>query len=537
MPRRLRRAAVATSLLALALLAARAGVGASNRRTHAHRARDDVRARPPRTFYLSPRGNDAAAGTEPARAWRTVARASREVLAPGDSVLLQGGATFPGTLRLEPEDVGTPARPVTITTWGAGRATIDAGAGTGVLIHNTGGVRIARLVVVGTSRAALDSAQLAGENVKRAARTNAGLPSGIVAVNDLLGDVPIASVRIEDVEVAGFAGHGLLVDGARWFSGFRDVRIDRVAAHDNGLSGVSVLGEYPKLVALLANRLAPRYAHEDVAVRRVRAYGNTGLPGRRRANTGSGIVLASVRRGLVEDSEAYDNGRWCDSQQGGPVGIWAWDADRVVIQRNRSHHNRVAGRKDGGGFDLDGGVSNSVVQNNTSWENDGAGYLLFQFAYARPFRGNLVRGNVSRDDGRRNGYAGIHAFGDLRDTRVYGNTVEVGPAAGGVPRAVAVQVNSDAGPGTPGVTHALRIERNVLRVRGGVPAIYVDTGHVGLVFAGNRYVAVDSPVTIVYGGRTYRDVAAWRAATGQERALVSDRASGPDTAGVTGAPP
>lgn len=67
-----------------------------------------------RTFYVSPNGDDAARGTSEGAAWRTLDRASSARLVPGDRLLLQGGATFPGRLRIDAEDAGDPARPVVV---------------------------------------------------------------------------------------------------------------------------------------------------------------------------------------------------------------------------------------------------------------------------------------------------------------------------------------------------------------------------------------------------------------------------------------
>jgi len=69
----------------------------------------------------------------------------------------------------------------------------------------------------------------------------------------------------------------------------------------------------------------------------------------------------------------YDNGIENTWIRGGGVGIWAWDSNDIVIQHNIAHHNRT-GSYDGGGFDLDGGVSNSIMHYNLSYENDGSGY-------------------------------------------------------------------------------------------------------------------------------------------------------------------
>ncbi len=337
-------------------------VGAFNRRSYSSRASGQVQPRPPRILYVTANGSDGADGLTSATAWRTLGRVNREALVPGDSVRLQGGAVFSGTLVLDEDDVGRADRPITITSVGVGPATIAAGAGNGVVISETDGVHITNLRIIGTSHAALDTSRLADESRRQAARTVATLPSGILVRNALHGNVQLRGIRIASVDVSGFSGHGILIDGARWFSGFRDVVIEDTRAHHNGLSGVSVEGEYPRLVALLVGRIPPRYAHGGVVIRRVTAHDNTGVPGPMRQNTGSGIVVSGVRGALIEASEAYANGAWCNSLQGGPVGIWAWDADSVTIRQNRSHHNLAGGRKDGGGFDFDGGTTNSVMQ-------------------------------------------------------------------------------------------------------------------------------------------------------------------------------
>lgn len=46
------------------------------------------------TYYVSPSGNDTYAGTSPAQAWQTLARAGLARLGPGDQLLLQRNATW-----------------------------------------------------------------------------------------------------------------------------------------------------------------------------------------------------------------------------------------------------------------------------------------------------------------------------------------------------------------------------------------------------------------------------------------------------------
>jgi hypothetical protein len=54
--------------------------------------------------------------------------------------------------------------------------------------------------------------------------------------------------------------------------------------------------------------------------------------------------------------------------------------------------------KDGGGFDLDGGVSNSLVSYCLSFGNEGAGFGLFQYNGASPWKDNIISNNISFND-------------------------------------------------------------------------------------------------------------------------------------------
>lgn len=78
-------------------------------------------------FYVSPSGSDSSPGTASAP-WRTVARVNRASLAPGDTVLFQGGATFTDQT-LMPSRSGTASAPITFGSYGVGRAAIDNPAG------------------------------------------------------------------------------------------------------------------------------------------------------------------------------------------------------------------------------------------------------------------------------------------------------------------------------------------------------------------------------------------------------------------------
>lgn len=442
-------------------------------------------------YYVSPAGNDANPGTSPAKAWRTVSRVNHFSFGPGASVLFEGGQTFSGGLLFGRDDQGTPAAPITVGSYGSGRATILAGKGDGIHVHNTGGFNIANLNVSGSGLL-----------------TNSG--SGIYFNNDLTGNVKLRHVRVDQVEVNGFGKNGISVEANKGNSGFSDVRITRAVAHDNALAGIAIAGE--------SSDGSKAYANEDVYIGYSKAYNNPGISGRDRDNSGSGIVISEVDRGTIERSVAYGNGRLCNSTEGGPVGIWAWDSNQIVIQYNESYGNKAGGEYDGGGFDLDGGVTNSVMQYNYSHDNDGPGYLLTQIEDARPFAKNTIRYNISQNDGRKNGYAAIHLFsesGEIRpdkaiyDTDIYNNTVYMSASTADRGAAIFVDENSTA---------ELRVRNNIFQTRGEIPIVEVVKGQKGLLFQGNDYFSIGGHFEIKWLGVTYKDLGEWRAATGQERA-------------------
>ncbi|MDQ3035321.1 MAG: right-handed parallel beta-helix repeat-containing protein [Myxococcota bacterium] len=438
-------------------------------------------------YYVRPTGDDASAGTSPELAWRTLARVNEADLEPGDRVLLEGGASFDGTLQLDAEDMGTPAAPIVVSAFGEGRATLRAGDARGVVLYNTAGIELSRLDVVGSGR-----------------ETNA--EDGIVAFVDLPGDVKLEHLIIDDVDVSGFGKSGIVIGADNGNSGFRHVRITRARAHDNAVSGITVYGAW--------SETPTGYAMADVYIGHCVVHDNTGIAGLSH-HTGSGIVIGGVDGGVIERSVAYANGR-LNTAVGGPIGIWAWDSNDVTIQYNEAYENRTDSSADGGGFDLDGGVTNSVMQYNYSHDNDGAGFLLAQYGGApRPFANNVVRYNISQNDGRRNGYGGIHfwtaasesASNPVRDVDVYGNTIFVSPSASGSPSALRFQTG----------TRDVRVHNNLFVTTGGVRLADIASGQTGLLVQGNAYWSSGDDFRIVWRGTSYATLEAWRAATGQEQ--------------------
>jgi hypothetical protein len=328
-----------------------------------------------RGFYLDAvRGNDAFDGSA-MRPWRSLARASKAKLAKGDRLLLAGGQTFKGSLRL------SKANGLTIASFGKGTAIIQAGAADGLVFDGGQDLTIDNLKLIGAGRKRNDGR---GLHVKAAKR-----------------------VKIDRIDVSGFRLAGVEAAGSE------DVTISRTYAHENGFAGIHVIGGFG----------VPR--SKRVVIRDSRAIGNAGDHKNLTNHSGSGILVGGVDNALIEYCEAAGNGAEMPRKGNGPVGIWAWNADRVTIQHCISHGNLSPGA-DGGGFDLDGGVTNSVLQYNLSYSNAGAGYLLCQYESGGTWRDNIVRYNVSYEDGRKNFQAGIGIFdggGNFSNAQIYNNTI------------------------------------------------------------------------------------------------------------------
>jgi hypothetical protein len=124
---------------------------------------------------------------------------------------------------------------------------------------------------------------------------------------------------------------------------------------------------------------------------------------------------------VIEGCTAYRTGIGLTRRT--PVGIWFFQAHRCVIQYCESYDNHTAGgHADGGGFDLDGGAVDCVMQYNYSHDNDGAGYLICSYDPKNaPCTGCVTRFNLSVNDGRANDYPAI-LFWQAYDCLTYNNT-------------------------------------------------------------------------------------------------------------------
>ena len=194
------------------------------------------------SYFVSPDGDDAAAGTSPEGAWKSLGFAGARTYRPGDVLRLEGGETYTGTLAFGADDGGDPEEPVTVAAYGPGRATIRAAAGPGVSIYNAGGFALRDLDVVGPG-------------------VSANATNGVNVYADLPGDRLLPGVTIERVTATGFGRAGVAIGSWSGRTGFRDVLVRDVRAHGNRHAGIVTYAQQ-------------RAVHRNVVITRSQADGN-----------------------------------------------------------------------------------------------------------------------------------------------------------------------------------------------------------------------------------------------------------------------
>jgi len=309
-----------------------------------------------RAYYLSQEGNNSGAGTL-ADPWKTIDRLNQETLKPGDRILFKGGETFAGTINLDSSDHGTPDYPILLSSYGNGKAQISSSNNEGLKMSYSHDIRIERINFAGSGR--------------KSGNKSSGVD--IMRSHD---------IEIDSLDIEGYQKSGLLINSSSF------VRATTIFAHDNGFAGIYVSGE---------NNRQDCY---QIYIGNCRAENNPGDPTELYDQSGNGILVVLCRRVTVEYCVATNNGWDMPWNGNGPVGIWACRADSVVIQRCISYRNKTSpGAEDGGGFDLDGGVTNSYIQYCLSYENQGAAFGIFQYDEAGPWDNNVFRYNISQNDG------------------------------------------------------------------------------------------------------------------------------------------
>jgi hypothetical protein len=420
------------------------------------------------TFYVSPTGSDSNDGLTTGTAWQTLTKVNAATLAPGTTVLFQGGQTFSGTLDLTAV-LGDVGDPIAFGSYGTGRATINAANSIAVYGDDSGG---------NYGYITIDGIDLVGNG--KATNTTHGL----MFWNDDPGAVKRSGITLRNMEVSGFGQAGLLFgadpsdNGA---TGFADLLVEDCVVHDCGGTGIQVYG-------------AALHAHTDPIIRRCTVYD---------CDLG-GIIVSHADDGVAEDNIVHDCGA---AYTGGSVGMMMYQCDSTVFRGCEVYNQETPNEGGGNGINIDFACTNCIVEYCYTHDNTGAG--LEAYGGSGTWADNTFRYCVSENNGANNQFMGAFNYatgsGAMTGLRCYNNTFHMGIAGRGVVRIANNNLQGD-------------FINNIFYADNGADLIKAQTDvegsltpHAGLLFRGNAYHSTSS-FSILWGGSSYSTMAAWRAA-------------------------
>lgn len=442
------------------------------------------------TFYLAGSGDDSKDGTSPARALKTIDRVNRAALHPGDSILFEGGQHFSGNLLIRGAS-GAPQSPIVISSYGNGRATIDAGDSFGIRVENCNFIEVKNLILRGSG---VDS---------NGHTTNTA--QGLDIFSSAKTGQPWRSIHADGLDVSGFRD-GIVAHtpiGTQDVVGFDDVRISHCTVHECLLGGVYCWGSSktsgkPWFLPVGSNTFTHFYLG-DCDVHNI--YGDP---------VGDPILclptqIFNATDSMVERCTIYDCGQSANPKgsQGGIGGLVFLECDHCIGQSNECYRMITTIKFDGCAFDLDGGCSHCILQYNYSHDNEGSGYQHGSFQNSGPVTDNTIRYNISQNDARKNpnSSGGIMTWSNVTRGHIYNNTVYISAANGLEPHAFL------------GMGSGVDVRNNIFVASHAGDIVVAAPGY---QMQNNCYWRTDGKFSFTFGGKHFDNFADWRAASGQE---------------------
>ena len=436
-------------------------------------------------YYVSPSGNDSNSGLSQSSAWKTLTKINTtDFGGGGNTIHLEGGKIFEGNIELNWQDWASSENPNVLTSYGSGKATIKSTdpKKRGISNINASGWEIKKIKIEGT-----------GNNA-----------SGIWFFNSEGNNTKKTHVLIEDVEVSKFKT-GIFIsawDNNGSHNGWKDVTIKNNTIHDCYEAGIRSYGRQPI-------PSTGTYSNSDFMVSGNQIYNIHGDPEDTDSHTGHGIWISHGKNSTVENNVVHDGG---DNNKacGGPVAIWFNHIDNFIIQKNEAYNWKYGTGCDGGGFDLDGGCTNTIVQYNYSHDNEGPGFMGGNFSGTGiPWGGNVIRYNISVNDAYKY-ESPIHFFNAIGETfegaEVYNNTVIITDSNNGT------AFNG----GDKNSLKNIKVYNNIFYSKGSDKILKIGKSTGNEVY-NNLYYNPSGNYNFTSAGKTYYSLSAWQDATGFEK--------------------
>ncbi|MFC7619352.1 right-handed parallel beta-helix repeat-containing protein [Microlunatus sp. GCM10028923] len=453
------------------------------------------------TYYVSPTGNDSNSGTSSSQPWKTIAKVNGSVFGAGSTVSFQGGASFAGCLAFNPTNVpgSSASTPFKVNSYGSGQATITSNC-------------------TGTYSAAISADNVNGFTVDNLKIVNGGSTAAGVLLQNQQTTTPTRGMIIQNSKITGFFQTGT----ESVFGGQIAILGYAVNGNSGPLAGIKIIDNHLYGASKTSKAGAGIYGWgsgtniTDVLVERNIVY-NLGMAPK---TTGGAITANGWNGAVIQHNRVHDIGANVTSC-GGTSGILAYTSKNVQIRFNEVYavepYPSLTAGCDWDGIDLDGGVSNSVVEYNYTHDNAGSGLLAYVDTPGGAAWGpNTFRYNISQNDDR------LKAQGGLMNVvpkvppnalSIYGNTFYTNVAQTAKSTASACFFFGYAGgtwaAGSQIKNNICALENRDQYGRAG-QFYYNPNGHTGMAISNNLYWSPRA-ATWRWGGTTYPDFAAWQA--------------------------
>ena len=306
-------------------------------------------------------GDDKSSGKTPEQAFKTLKRASKLALKPGDRLLLAAGQTFEGMLEFE-KIAGTAEKPIVISSYVARAESnglpgvINArGFAAGVLLNNCAHIQLSNLVITAN-----------GGGMKSSSAANAGMRCGVLIQADEKGDYAgfhLSNITVRDVyyEEPGFVrapGEVRTANGTQHYGwGIRFINhSDEALMRDITIRNCTISNVcHTGLKFTARNECIKQIRVDDLRVFDV---------------GGPGVQMSGVCDGRFRQLDVNRSGSTNDTRNWGRgSGLWTWGSSDIVIERSRFQNANGPG--DSAGVHIDFNCRNVIVQYNLSANNAG----------------------------------------------------------------------------------------------------------------------------------------------------------------------
>jgi len=343
-------------------------------------------------YYVSIWGNDTNSGLTEFLPWKTLKKVSDFKFLPGDIIRLRGGDKFEENLIFNNED-GTDDEPITITSYGNGKATIapSSSNGKGITIIGRGGFIIENLKIV-------------GDYNTETFKTKDSLGIGIYIFN--LSKRKCSTIQIKSLNISNFKSKGIDIGGDSISSnGYTKIDISNCIIGNCGDKGINIWGLRYQNILISGNTI----------------FNIHGFRPHFHGFSGNGISLAIVYNAVLERNLIFNNGKYAEHSGG---GIVTGSSKNIIVR-----YNEIYGIKsndiDGDGIDFDNGSDSCIAEYNYIHNVEGIGILISGEDKGSGSDCNVIRYNICKNAGLKNNQASIFIYSTsgADNNRIYNNTI------------------------------------------------------------------------------------------------------------------